>query len=469
MGRRKLFTKRGLGVVLVGLLLLSASIALTEKTRPNGLLGGDNTVDDVSVEAFTNPLPLLTEAELVDFEEGDELFEAAFVAATGETVDSTQDGLGPLYNAVSCEGCHVEDGRGRAPEFHGEAETGFLLRLGLPQRDEASHVLDEPRYGGQFQDIAVDGAAPEGEIRVAYTTIRGTFADGTTYALREPRYIIENLNYGDMADDVTISPRVANHMVGLGLLEAVSEETIMSFADPYDLDGDGISGRPNRVPDLVNDRMALGRFGWKAGQPSLLQQTAAAYVNDMGITSWIFPEHTCVGDQTACITLMTGGEPEVSADHLDLVTFYAATLAVPAQRNTDDPQVQYGAEVFETIGCSSCHVSEMTTGTHPTIDALSNQTIQPYTDLLLHDMGEGLADGHFEFEANGSEWRTPPLWGLGLFETVNEHTYYLHDGRAQSLLEAILWHGGEAEESRNRVLELNAAAREALIAFLESL
>jgi CxxC motif-containing protein (DUF1111 family) len=469
-GRQHFYGLSG-SLILIGVFGLLGSGVIAQEFIERGLLGGDNTVLDTTDEAFTNPLPLLSEAELERFEEGDELFEQIFVPATGadEDADAIDDGLGPIFNVASCEGCHVEDGRGRPPEFDGERDTGFLIRTALSERSLNGRTLPDPIYGGQFQEVAIDGTAPEGDIRIEYTEIEGEFADGTAYSLRQPTYIIENLNYGEMHEDVTFSPRVANQMIGLGLLEAIPEATIEGLADPNDRDGDGISGRPNYVWDGFNNQMALGRFGWKASEPGLTQQTAGAYNQDMGVTTSLNPHTSCMESQTDCLNALYGDAPEVSDEHLRLVTFYVTTLAVPAQRDANNPMVKHGADVFEAAGCSSCHVAELETGIHPTIAALSKQTIQPYTDLLLHDMGDGLADGQLDAEATGTEWRTPPLWGIGLFETVNGHTNYLHDGRARNLMEAILWHGGEAEASRDHVIELSAEDRDALIEFLESL
>jgi CxxC motif-containing protein (DUF1111 family) len=435
----------------------------------NPALGGDHTIFDESAEAFTNHLLNLTDAQLAQFDEGDELFEQVFIRASEDGSDAPDDGLGPVFNADSCDSCHVEDGRGRPPLFPGETESGFLIRLARAERNINGGTLPDPIYGGQLQDLSLDGIATEGSILIEYTEIPGTFADGTAYSLRQPGYTIQGLPYGALAEDITFSPRVANQMIGLGLLEAISEETLLGFADPNDADGDGISGRPNTVWDVRENRFVLGRFGWKANQPNLIQQTAGAYNGDMGITTSLFPDQPCTESQAACLNMATGGDPEISDEEVLLVALYAGSLAVPAQRNADDPLVQGGEQIFMQAQCSSCHIPQMETGIHPSIPQLSNQTIRPFTDLLLHDMGEGLADGQMDFQATGSEWRTPPLWGIGLFETVNGHTYYLHDGRARDLTEAILWHGGEAEEARQYFLNLNATQRAMLIAFLESL
>jgi CxxC motif-containing protein (DUF1111 family) len=265
------------------------------------------------------------------------------------------------------------------------------------------------------------------------------------------------------------SARIAPPVIGLGLLEAIPEADLLAHADPEDADGDGISGRANRVWDRRNDTTAMGRFGWKAGQPSLRQQNAEAFANDMGLTSHLVPTDSCSPAQHDCLAMPNGGDAEVSDSILDNVTFYTRNLAVPARRNVDDKQVLAGKSLFFQANCQGCHVAVFTTGAEAAEPELANQTIRPYTDLLLHDMGPGLADGRPEFLANGQEWRTPPLWGIGLTEAVNGHTQFLHDGRARNLMEAILWHEGEAAQSRDAVLAFDASQRAALLAFLNSL
>lgn len=433
------------------------------------LLGGQTTIFNTTENAFGQPAPGLDRWEELYFFVGNSFFNMNWVQAPSST--TARDGLGPTFNSRSCAGCHFKDGRGRPPEFDGEAPTGLLLRLSINERDITGAPIPEDIYGGQLQTHAILDVPNEGDFRIVYEEISGAFADGRAYSLRQPNYIIYGLNYGDMNAEVLVSPRVANQMIGLGLLEAVPEATILAYADPNDRDGDGISGRPNYVWDILNHQTAVGRFGWKANQPSLLQQVAGAFNGDIGITTTLFPSENCSSIQAECIGSPHGGDPdvEISDDDLLKVVLYSSSLAVPAQRNPDDPQVIWGREIFDEASCSSCHIPQLETGIHPTIPALSHQTIHPYTDLLLHDMGEGLADGRADFQANGQEWRTPPLWGIGMFETVNGHTYYLHDGRARNLLEAILWHGGEAEASRDQVLELSEEEVEALLAFLRSL
>ena len=431
------------------------------------LLGGQTTIYDVTPNAFAQPAPGLERDQELLFFVGNSFFNQNWVTAPAST--EARDGLGPLFNARSCAGCHFKDGRGRPPQYAGESGTGLLLRLGLPDRADDGSYLPDPLYGGQVQDHAIEGIRPEASIVVEGEEIPGEFSDGTPYTLRNPTYQIEELGYGEPHPDVLVSPRVAPQMIGMGLLEAIPEAEIVARADPSDSDADGISGRPNRVWDQANNGVALGRFGWKANQPTVLQQTAGAFLGDIGITTGVFSAQNCVETHLECLGAPGGGEPEIEDDDLLKVVLYASSLAVPAMRDSDDPQVLRGAEVFSEMGCAACHTASIQTGTHPTIPALSEQTIHPYTDLLLHDMGDGLADGRPDFEATGSEWRTPPLWGIGLFQTVNGHTFYLHDGRARNLSEAILWHGGEGAAARDRFRELRSEEREAVLRFLQAL
>jgi CxxC motif-containing protein (DUF1111 family) len=312
------------------------------------------------------------------------------------------------------------------------------------------------------------GVSPEGQVEISYRFVRGQYGDGTPFELRVPRYEIVDLAYGPMRADVMVSPRIAPQIVGMGLLEAIPEQDILAGADPDDRDGDGISGRPNRVRASSGDEKALGRFGWKANVASIADQTAFAFRGDIGITSSRAPEQPCSEVQSACLDALAGGAPEIDDDTFSKLVFYVRTLAVPGRRDTERSEVRDGASHFQEIGCASCHTVTQQTGTSA-VAALADQTIHPYTDLLLHDLGPGLSDGRPDGEATAREWRTQPLWGIGLVDAINDHTNFLHDGRARDLSEAILWHGGEAEASRERFRTLEADERAALIAFLESL
>ncbi len=428
--------------------------------------GGDATVFVTNRSAFSAPASNLPVTDLRTFASGNRLFNTNWVIAPA-SVDKL-DGLGPVFNRVSCSACHLRDGRGRPPEHEDGPMMSMLIRLSLPGKDSRGNVIPHPAYGDQLNDRAIPGVSAEGRAVVRYEEVEHAFADGSTYRLAKPIYTFKDLAFGPLGEGTLFSPRVAPQMIGLGLLEAVPEKTIEALADPNDADGDGIKGKTNRVWDETNRRKALGRFGWKANQPSLRQQNAAALLGDIGITTSIFPRENITAPQKAAAQAPTGGSPELGDDDLNTLTFYTRVLAVPARRNVNDPVVLKGEKLFTEIGCAKCHIPTLKTGDYE-IAALAHQTIHPYTDLLLHDMGEDLADHRPDFEADGRQWRTPPLWGVGLFQTVNGHTRYLHDGRARNLLEAIMWHGGEAEPSREKVRRLEKEDRNALIKFLESL
>ena len=401
------------------------------------------------------------------FATGNAFFNQAWTVAPAST--TARDGLGPLFNARSCSTCHFKDGRGRPP-IDDETELGsMLLRIGVPGAEPGSAPLPDPTYGDQLQPYGIDGVPGEGAPRVTYTTIAGQYADGEAYELLAPTYTLDAPSHGPFAADLLISPRVAPAMIGLGLLEAIPEDRLRELADPQDANGDGISGRPNRVWDVEAADYTVGRFGWKAEQPSVRQQSAGAFVGDMGITSSLFPAEDCTAPQVECQNAESGGSPEIDDELLERVVRYSELLAVPARLRYEDPQVLRGKARFREIGCQSCHTPSHETRADAQLAEVSGQLIWPYTDMLLHDMGEGLSDGRSSFAAEGQEWRTPPLWGLGHYEVVNGHERLLHDGRARGVAEAILWHGGEASDAQRAFVALPAADRLDLIAFVESL
>ncbi|SFE29551.1 di-heme oxidoreductase family protein [Roseivivax sediminis] len=419
----------------------------------------------------------------LDFKVGNGLFKKLWVSAPASTKAS--DGLGPLYNARSCQRCHLKDGRGRLPESGGD---GFFLRVSVPHEgpaetaiqryldkigDDTPRTAPHPVYGSQLQDKAVAGFPAEAQFVISYEEREVGLSDGETATLRVPTYAIEAPGYGE-PEEIQTSPRLAPQMIGLGLLEAIPAADILAWADPDDADGDGISGRAQIVWSVEYDRPMLGRFGWKGGNPTVREQTASAFAGDIGISSPLFKDGfgECMATQDACINAPHGGEgeaPEIGAEGLDLVTFYARNLAVPARRDVDNPEVLRGKQVFHDTGCANCHRAKYVTHRLKDQPEQSFQLIWPMTDLLLHDMGEGLADHRPEARATGREWRTPPLWGIGMTSRVSGEERYLHDGRARSLLEAVLWHGGEAEAARSRVETMPKADRDALIRYLESL
>ena len=422
--------------------------------------GGSQTFFDETVTGFDHIFNGLTETQEQVHEVGDRAFDQSFVTAPAPM----NSGLGPIYNNVSCVSCHVNDGRGKPP-VNGEPLASMLFRISLPGVNQHGVPNPVPGFGGQLQPRAIAGKQGEADVVITYTTINGIYADGTPYVLRKPVYTLTNA-YTSLPSDVLFSPRVAPPVFGLGLLEAISEYDIIKHADPNDADGDGISGKANRVWDVMSQSFKLGRFGWKAGQPSLIQQSAGAYNEDMGITNFIFPVESSINQPQYD---MLNDDVELSDSILHAVAFYMQTLGVPARRDADDPVVKEGKRLFNQIQCGSCHIAKHVTASDMAFPQRSNQTIFPYTDMLLHDMGAGLGDNRPEALANEYEWRTPALWGIGLTRKINGHEYFLHDGRARNITEAILWHGGEAESSKNKFKNLNATERQAVLRFLESL
>jgi CxxC motif-containing protein (DUF1111 family) len=435
--------------------------------------------------AFSQPSGNITFEDELNFKLGNGLFRKLWVSSPSSTLAS--DGLGPLFNARSCQRCHIKDGRGHPPSSAEDNPVSMFLRVsimdpdGLPDNTRLAQIagynatLPDPTYGAQLQDFAVQGHASEYRLGITYSEETVTLADGHRVSLRRPTYTAGDLGYGPLATGAMLSPRVAPQMIGLGLLEAIPTADILANADPDDLDGDGISGRPNIVWSVEYDQPMLGRFGLKAGNPTIMQQSAAAFSGDIGISSPLFPAGAgeCTTNQTLCQTAIHGDKDargtEIDAASMDLVTFYSRNLGVPARRDVDDPTVLRGKELFYETGCTACHTPSFVTHRLTDQPEQSFQLIWPYSDMLLHDMGPALADNRPEARATGREWRTPPLWGIGLTKQVSGHTYFLHDGRARSLLEAVLWHGGEAQAQRDAVVKLSTEDREALLTFLESL
>lgn len=436
--------------------------------------GGNTTVRKSGANAFSLPAANLPLSKRLDFSVGNSFFRNPWVQAPAST--DARDGLGPLFNTNGCQNCHIKDGRGHPPEPGDTNAVSMLVRLSIPAMTEAqkrqiitSGVIPDPVYGGQLQDFSLSGAKPEGQIKITYQQQPVTLADGIVINLRKPTVELTALNYGPIHPNVMTSARVAPPMIGLGLLEQIPDQVLFDIARDQRAAEKGISGKVNQVWDVEQQQLVVGRFGWKAGQPNLMQQNAAAFNGDLGLTSALFPLENCTSEQTVCSELPNGGENEVSQNILTFVEFYSRHLAVPARRNIHDPQVRQGEALFTEIGCESCHRTQLRTAKNAELPALSDQLIHPYTDLLLHDMGEGLADNRGEFLASGREWRTAPLWGVGYTEEVNGHTSYLHDGRARNVLEAVLWHGGEAQASKDNVVAMTKADRDALVAFLNSL
>jgi CxxC motif-containing protein (DUF1111 family) len=436
-------------------------------------VGGETTVFATGRNAFSFPAANLSDEERTRFVIGNSFFKRNWVQAPAST--KARDGLGPHFIARSCGGCHVNDGRGSPPEA-GQQPVGLLLRISLPGLGAHGGVVPEPTYGDQFNNAAVQNVKPEGKVEITYAEVRGSFADGAEYVLQQPRYSFRELGYGPMAANVLVSPRVAPQIIGVGLIEAIPEAEILRNASAQAAEKGPIKGTINRVWDAPAGKPMLGRFGWKANVASIAHQTAGAFNGDIGITSSVFPDEGCTAAQKDCLASPRGAQgktPEIDDKTYADVVFYQATLAPPARRAPNDAQVLRGQKLFAQAQCATCHRPSYLTKASPnpqfSSPALNNQRIWPYTDLLLHDMGNALADGRPDGQANGRQWKTPPLWGVGLIHDVNSHNRLLHDGRARGVLEAVLWHGGEAEASRNQVLKMSKPERDALVKFVESL
>jgi CxxC motif-containing protein (DUF1111 family) len=429
---------------------------------------GDATTDVQSRAAFSQHVPGLTPEQLRTFAMGNRLFQTPWVEAPASV--ALFDGLGPFFSNRSCSGCHVRDGRGRPPEGPEDASRSMVVKLG--GTDSSGRMAPDPNYGRVLSERAVQGLAPEARLVVRWEAVEHVYPSGETVPLRRPRLEVVDAAYGPLSPGVRISARIAPAVIGVGLLECVSDSLLAALADPEDADGDGVSGRVHwrdvTEPGATRTRRMAGRYGWKAAQHSVASQVSTALAEDMGITTPARPQLEVTDAQREARRRPSGGEPELTGASLAALIGYGRMVAVPARRGLDDPAVRRGAERFRESGCASCHVPTLTTG-HDEVAALSRQVFHPFTDLLLHDMGPGLSDGLPEGDARAPEWRTPPLWGIGRAAVVNGSLFLLHDGRARSHEEAILWHDGEARRSREAFRALPAGSRGDLIRFLESL
>lgn len=417
------------------------------------LEGGGTTVQRVDSEAYSQPAPNLgSEAERLQHDIGETGFLRNFarVRIRGEIR------VGPQFNSPSCVSCHVGGGRGalQLPAHGRSSDTVVKVSLSAGKALYPGGPVPVPQVGLQVRDHALRGSTPDAKVMIRWSSTFGTYGNGSAYELRSPQPVFSAARRTSLSAALK-SLRRTPPMFGSGLLEAVPDSTLTALADPNDGNADGISGRTNRVWDVARKRSAIGRFGYKAGSPSLRQQVAAAYATDMGVTNPIFHP--------------PGERADILGKTLDATTFYSATLGVPQARDQGLAAVQRGRLRFSEFGCAACHVETLTTGPSE-VSALAFQEIHPFSDLLLHDMGTGLADNRPEYLASGSEWRTSPLWGIGLADTVlGRPATYLHDGRARTLEEAILWHGGEAEQAKERFRSSSESTREDLVAFLRSL
>lgn len=413
-------------------------------------------------QAFTQPLPGLDDAARERFVAGAGVFTRSWVVAPAR--DEAFDGLGPLHSRLACVSCHPRNSRGLAPATPQQRLQTMLIRLAQTTPDGGSQA--HPVYGDQLHEEAVPGVPAEGRAGIAWETHSFRFPDGELVELRRPQVVLHALAYGPL-QPALLSPRVGPAVAGLGLLEAVPEAHLLALAAQPN--ADGVHGRVNRVPVHEGSGFAPGRFGYKAAAASLREQSAKAMLGDLGITSTLYPQPSCTAVQTACLVAPGGGTPELQPEQLDVLTFYLSQLAIPGPvtpADTDTAKnLAEGAALFESTGCALCHRPHLPV----TPGLVPGDQIAAFTDLLLHDMGEGLADGITEHQAGPRDWRTAPLWGLGLVGLIAGEEQYLHDGRARTLQEAILWHGGEAERARERFVALTPQARQALLEYLRSL
>ncbi len=456
-------------------LLIALACAARAFDDSAALSAGSFAVMQAEADAYMQPAPALSERQQEVFLRGRGHFNRPWVifGLTGGDW-----GLGPTFNADRCSACHASGGRG-APPVRGEQLQSMLVRVSVPGEEPSGAPRPHPHYGDQLQNRALQGQsvetlhayAPvlaEAELYLEWEEHSVAFADGETVSLRRPKLRIDKLAFGFLGEDVMLSLRNAPPIFGLGLLEAVPEQTLLDLAARQRVQG--LNGRPNYVWNAIEQRRTVGRFGWKANQPSLRQQIAVAAWGDMGVTSSLFPRQNCTDVQTLCRREVPGNDPELANNQWDELELWTLGLAVPARRNWDNADVQRGAQLFENAQCAHCHVPTLTTvDAYARLPQLARQTFHAYTDLLLHDMGEALSDGRPDFEAGARDWRTPPLWGLGLSELVNGHGALLHDGRARNAVEAILWHGGEAQAAREAFRSMSKAERAALIKFLQAI
>lgn len=472
-------------------------------------LGGDTTVhfQGESVRAYRNPAANLTEEEVATHLVGDALFERNF----SDNPTRPLKGLGPVHNNTSCIACHAKDGRGALPVVPtGQEWVAFkqnesiFLRISIESPSIKSAPksamnswgapVSVPGFSDQLFHLGSYGVREDlpgvGQARVwmKYETSEFTYPDGEVVSLRKPFFKITDA-YDEMtlpdgtvqsrlyAEDVRIGPRMSQPMFGLGLLEAIKESDILKLSS-RDLRHEGVSGKVNWVFDIEKYLsgniypVSMGRFGLKNNTPTVFHQSLGALRGDIGVTNYAFPEESILGTPLYDSYVQRSGNKiegfETTNEISDALVFYSQTLAVPSRRNIDDPEVIRGGRLFNQVGCASCHHPRYETGTHP-IQAFSKQIIYPFTDMLLHDMGDELADNRQDFDASGREWKTRPLWGIGQTQTVNPRAGFLHDGRARTLEEAILWHGGEGSFSRRQFSNLSKDERAALVRFVKSL
>ena len=455
------------GLLASGLLAIAAGVPV-QKIEPNAV--------------YMQPIAGLSPEDLKKFQEGEKIFRTSWLIFPSLKIANWEYmrppamfawGLGPTFIANSCMACHVQAGHGKTIEQAGNTVFQQLLRISLPGEGPHGGPLPHPHYGDQlqvFDNIVADRKQVlQGEANVLVDWLKEPvmLPDGVVVELRKPTIRVEGLAFGALGDGVMTSLRNSRAIFGLGYLEAISEEDILTIAAHQKTQN--LNGRPNYVRDDIEGKTVLGRFGWKANQPSVRQQIAAAFHGDMGVTTPVYSKQNCPLVQTDCQRMPPGDKLELREDDFDRISFWVASLDAPESRDQRADQVVRGAQLFEKARCAQCHVPELTTRIDAAHPALSKRRVAAYTDLLLHDMSAGLADGRPDFKAGPRDWRTAPLWGIGLSKQVNGSTNLLHDGRARNVMEAIIWHGGEAAPARDLFMGFTKSQREDLIAFVNVL
>ena len=447
--------------------VLRLTTDFTKAERSEALTGGAGTVDKIGKNSYSHHFTTLTFEDRQNFLIGNGLFRKLWVAAPSSTISS--DGLGPIYNARACQSCHIKDGRGHLPET--EKPLSLVIKVGKYQD---LNLLPSNKYGKQFQFFAIPGMSSEVNGSIIKNKFITKLHKNYELASRSINFNIDSLAFGEIKKNNSLSLRISPQVYGVGLLEAIEESDILMKADINDLDNDGISGIARMVKNELGQSV-VGRFGVRASTPNLTVQSGVAFMHDMGLSNGIGknPFGDCTKEQEKCFKFLTGinvsDNVEVTNEMLEKVVFYLSSLSPPKRRNVNNKDILKGKEIFYKSNCTSCHTPKYVTSKNAKFDFLKFQLIWPYTDLLLHDMGDHLADKNLNGEVTNREWKTPPLWGIGLAKTVNPRATFLHDGRANNILEAILLHGGEAENSIEFLLRNYKDELSKLVKFVESL
>ncbi|QCU89239.1 di-heme oxidoredictase family protein [Thiomicrorhabdus sediminis] len=472
------------GYIVAALAICIVMLFLPNSAMANAKLpGGDGSVEYQPFASYLLPMANMSEDAKTDFHAARALAHQPWVKAPAST--TARDGLGPIYNARSCLACHINGGRGLMPNDGKQRLTQGVVRLSV---EDEKGVRAHPVYGEQLQTQSIALAhqlnlaaslyksepKPEAYAYIDWQYKQYVYADGSKVELRHPKLRLQRLAYGELGEKVRLSLRNAPPIHGVGLLEMISEKDILAN-QKQQADQGLVSGKVNRVFDPQSAQTVIGRFGWKANQPSVLVQTAQAFQQDIGISNPLFTDQPCTRYEKECRQQPLGyvrnsKEPfELNNRLLQAVADFSKNLAVPKARQMGKTLSVQGDKLFKQTGCIACHKASYVTTEDKQFPQLSNQQIWPYSDLLVHDMGEALADNRSDFLAGGREWRTAPLWGIGLSERVNGSHNFLHDGRARTIEEAILWHGGEAEFSKQNFVKLTQQQRQLLLDFIKAI